>query len=109
MTADSVSSNFTLGNVQAKIYRGQTQEEVAIALGSPNIITKGSSGHDTWIYDKVGSSIEYCNSSGGFWLVIVGTGRSTGVAESSQRTLTVVIKFDSRGEVDEVTYNSSKF
>lgn len=105
----AMSQNFTLGAVQMKIERGMSQGEVAEALGSPNIVTKDSEGNVTWVYDKVGSEVEYYDRGGGFWLVIVGSGGSHGGARTSQRTLTAVVKFNSYNRVDNVTYHSSQF
>ncbi len=103
------AKNFTLGAVQMKIERGMSQGAVAEALGSPNIVTKDSEGRVTWIYDKIGTDVEYYDSGGGFWLVITGAGGSRGGTRTSQRTLTAVIKFDANQKVENVTYHSSKF
>ncbi len=102
-------SQFTLGQVQLKVRKGMSQTEVAQALGSPNIVTQDGNGQQAWVYDKMSQSVEYYNSQGGFWLVIVGGGGSKGAATTSQNTLTVVIKFDSQGRVDNVTYHSSRY
>ena len=56
-------TTMTLGVAQKSIKIGTTQDEVAMALGSPNIITVDSEGYDTWIYDKVSSVATY-NSEG---------------------------------------------
>ena len=105
----SQNDQFTLGQVQMKIEKGMSQTEVAQLLGAPNIVTQDSDGRQAWVYDKMGSSVEYYNRSGGFWLVIVGTGGSRGGATTSQKTLTVVIKFDKNNEVSNVTYHSSHY
>lgn len=102
-------SQFTLGQVQLKIKKGMSQTAVAQALGAPNIVTKDSDGQEAWVYDKMSTSVEYYNSSGGFWLVIVGGDGSRGAATQNQNTLTVVIKFDERGNVQNVTYHSSRY
>ena len=105
----ATSQNFTLGAVQMKIHRGMSQTDVAQALGSPNIVTQDSEGSVAWVYDKVGTEVEYYDRGGGFWLVIVGAGGSHGGTKTSQRTLTAVVKFDSHRRVENVTYHSSKF
>ncbi|MCH9634523.1 MAG: hypothetical protein S4CHLAM7_12760 [Chlamydiae bacterium] len=102
-------SRFTLGEVQLKIKKGMSQAEVAKALGSPNIVTKDSDGQEAWVYDKMSRSVEYYDSSGGFWVLIVGGGGTRGGATTTQDTLTVVIKFNDRDRVDNVTYHSSRF
>lgn len=115
----------TLGLVQKEIKIGTSQDEVAIALGSPNIVTKDSDGKDTWIYDKVSSIVSY-NSSGfgvgggslgggsvgnGILGGIVGInfGKNRGGAETTQKTLTVVIKFNGKNQVESFTYHMTKF
>jgi outer membrane protein assembly factor BamE (lipoprotein component of BamABCDE complex) len=99
----------TVGLVQRDIKVGMSQADVAEALGSPNIVTKDSDEKETWIYDKIASSASY-SQHGGYWtLVLVGGSWGSGRSESSQRTLTVVIKFDKAGRVHKVTYHSTKF
>ena len=115
----------TLGIVQAKITRGMSQAEVAEALGSPNIVTKDEGGSDTWIYDKIATEASYSNDSAG-GMGLLGAGgepgsslilggllgsysRNAGASASTQRTLTVVIKFDQKNRVKDFSYHSSKF
>ena len=43
------SNDLTLGAVQSKIYKGQSQSEVMDVLGSPNIVTKDTQGSLTVI------------------------------------------------------------
>jgi len=102
----------TLGTAQREIRVGMSQPEVATSLGSPNIVTKDSDGKETWIYDKVASEASYSTSSSGTGLLLVLFGyghQSSGAASSTQRTLTVVIKFDQQSRVESMTYHSTKF
>lgn len=103
------AQNFTLGSVQMRVQRGMSQGEVAEALGAPNIVTKDTKGVTTWIYDKIGTDVEYFDRGGGFWLVIVGAGGSRGHTTTRQRTLTAVVKFDTNDKVQNLTYHSSKY
>lgn len=100
---------FTLGNVQRKIAKGNSQADVASSLGSPNIVTRDSSGREAWVYDKVARDVSYSRDNGGVWLILGAYSKEAGAVRSSQRTLTVVIKFDDKGLVDDVTYHSSQF
>ena len=123
---------FTLGVVQKYVHNGMSQDEVAIALGSPNIVTQDASGHETWIYDKMSSSvtgrdktesaledataIRYSWHALGTFLTLGLINRGTkpelrDVAQvvSSQNTLTIVIKFDKNNCVESYSYHSSKF
>ncbi len=112
--------------VQREIRVGMSQADVAAALGSPNIVTKDSSAAQTWIYDKIATEASYSNDSGGIGgsvgaggmpggrsLVLGGIGgshrRSAGATATTQRTLTVIIKFDDAGLVTDFSYHSSRF
>ena len=100
---------FTLGRVQKEVRKGMAQSEVAQALGSPNIVTREENGGDTWIYDKIATEASYSSDSGGIWLLIAGYNKDAGASATTQKTLTVVIKFDPRGRVANFTYHSTKF
>lgn len=123
---------FTLGLVQKNIKIGASQDEVAVSLGSPNIVTQDAEGKETWIYDKVSSSITDRNKNESyvenamdaryFWhgiLTFVTLGlinkdvkpelKDVAQVVSSQKTLTVVVKFDKSNKVESFTYHMSKF
>ena len=99
----------TLGLVQKEIRSGMLQEDVAVALGSPNIVTKDQEGHETWIYDKIASEVSFSQDGGGVWLLLGGYHKEAGARGSTQKTLTVVIKFDALSQVEKVSYHSTKF
>lgn len=99
----------TLGVVQRDLRKGMSQADVATALGSPNIVTKDSEGKETWVYDKIASEASYSNGGHYLTLVLFGTAGSSGASSHTQRTLTVVIKFDDRSMVDSFAYHSSRF
>lgn len=102
----------TVGVVQKEIRKGMSQADVATALGSPNIVTKDSEGNETWIYDKIASQVSYSKDSGGTGLIINlfgGYNREAGAVSTTQKTLTVVIKYDVNGLVDTFSYHASKF
>ena len=118
----SQEREMTLGIVQKDIHVGMSQADVATALGSPNIVSKDSEGNDTWIYDKIATEVSYSKDSGGAgggvggglgnWGIIFGGGsysKSAGAAAQTQKTLTVVIKFDEKQLVKTLSYHSSKF
>ena len=117
--------DMTLGVVQKEIRIGMPQSDVAAALGSPNIVTRDSANTETWIYDKIATEVSYSRDAGGVGIfgILLGAGSSlvggggasgsynkeAGAASSTQRTLTVVIKFDSKSQVESVRYHASKF
>lgn len=99
----------TVGVVQKEIHAGMTQDAVAAALGAPNIVTRDANGRDTWIYDKVASEASYSQSSQYGTVLLLGGGSAAGATASTQRTLTVIIKFTPASTVDTFTYHASKF
>lgn len=99
----------TLGIVQKEIHRGLSQADVAEALGSPNIVTKDSAGHETWVYDKMAAEASYSNSSAYGSVLVVGVARNAGASATTQRTLTVLIKFGDDGKVESFSYHASQF
>jgi outer membrane protein assembly factor BamE (lipoprotein component of BamABCDE complex) len=99
----------TVGIVQKEIRKGLSQPDVAEALGSPNIVTRDSDGRETWIYDKMATEASYSSSEGYGTILLLGFSRSAGAASSTQRTLTVIIKFDQAQLVDTFSYHASKF
>jgi len=105
----STEREMTLGVVQKEIRPGMSQADVAIALGSPNIVTKDGDGHETWIYDKIATEASYSNDSGGVFLILGGYNKSAGASSTTQKTLTVVLKFDDAQKVTTVSYHASKF
>ena len=114
----------TVGVVQKEIRVGMSQADVATALGSPNIVSRDSSGIETWIYDKIATEASYSRDSGnvgglagaggiaGSTLLLGGlTGsysREGGASSTTQKTLTVIIKFK-ESKVDTFSYHASKF
>jgi outer membrane protein assembly factor BamE (lipoprotein component of BamABCDE complex) len=115
----------TVGIVQKEIRVGMSQADVATALGSPNIVTKDGNDKETWVYDKIATEASYSNSSSsvgggvgagglaGTALILGGVGGSysqnAGASSSTQKTLTVVIKFSKNTRVESFSYHTSKF
>jgi outer membrane protein assembly factor BamE (lipoprotein component of BamABCDE complex) len=83
--------------------------QVAEVLGSPNIVSTDENRLEVWIYDKIATDVSYSNNDGGVWLVIAGVSGSSGASSTSQRTLTIVIKFDQDKKVRDFAYHSSSF
>lgn len=107
--SSSREREMTVGIVQREIRKGMSGAEVAEALGSPNIVTKDADDKETWVYDKIATEASYSQSQSAIFLVLGGMSQQSGAASVTQRTLTVVIKFDTAGKVESFTYHSSKF
>jgi outer membrane protein assembly factor BamE (lipoprotein component of BamABCDE complex) len=115
----------TAGIVQREIRKGMSQGDVAMQIGSPNIVSKDSSGQETWIYDRVATEASYSHSqstAGGLGGLAADVGSvlllglangsyntQSGASAVTQKTLTVVIKYDQNGRVDSATYHSVRF
>jgi hypothetical protein len=107
----------TVGTVQREIKLRMSGAEVATVLGSPNIVTTDSERRETWVYDKISTEVAYSKSGGAvvglvFSSFAGGSGggyAKAGAKSTSQRTLTVVIKFDDVGLVRDFSYHASRF
>lgn len=86
--------------------------EVAQVLGSPNIVTTDEQRRESWVYDKISTERVYSQSSGGAGFIpalIIAGGSSAGASSTSQRTFTVIIKFDADRKVRDYAYHTSRF
>lgn len=99
----------TVGVVQKEIKTGMSQADVATVLGSPNIVTRDSNGRETWVYDKIASEALRSESSAYGTLILVGAFGSSGAVSTTQKTLTVIIKFNENTNVESFSYHASKF
>ena len=114
---DDAAGRVTVGTVQREIRVGMPTAEVAAILGAPNIVSTDAERREVWIWDKVSREVSYSSSSGVVaGLVIGGSGggvgggsRDAGASRSSQRTLTVIVKFDDDGLVRDFSYRTSTF
>ena len=118
---DDTGEKVTVGKVQAEIKVGMSGAEVVSILGSPNIVTTDENRQEAWVYDKFATESAYSTSSGGVSvLVLAGIGNvlggaapstssSAGATSKTQRTLTIVIKFDKNKKVRDFAYHSSSF
>jgi outer membrane protein assembly factor BamE (lipoprotein component of BamABCDE complex) len=111
------TDRLTVGTVQREIQMGMSAADVAATLGSPNIVTTDDERQETWIYDKISSDVTYSRSSGTIVGLIFGSSgggagvgsTNAGSTSSSQRTLTVIIKFDDNNQVRDFSYHTSRF
>ena len=105
--------NLTLGVVQRKIDVGMSTADVIEALGSPNIISTDGQRREVWVYDKISTSTasKSIKKNGGLTLLLLGAsaGSSENERETSQKNLTVIIKFDKESLVRDFSYRQSTF
>jgi outer membrane protein assembly factor BamE (lipoprotein component of BamABCDE complex) len=106
---DDSADRMTVGKVQKEIRVGMSGADVAQALGSPNIVSTDEERREVWIYDKIATDRAQSSSSGGVNVLVLGASSSAGASSTSQRTLTVIIKFDNGGRVRDFAYHTSRF
>ena len=106
----AANDRVTLGTVQREIHIGMSGADVVAALGSPNMVTSDERRRETWVYDKLSTQTVYSSSSGGenalFLAFVVG---KAGAVQTTQKTLTVIVKFDESSRVRDFSYRSSSF
>ena len=110
--ADDVNQGgdkLTVGTVQKEIRVGMSGADVAAVLGSPNIVTTDEFRREVWVYDKMSRTTAYSSSQGGATILVLGFASSAGASSTSQKTLTVIIKFDENKRVRDFAYHSSSF
>jgi len=122
---DDSADRITAGKVQREIRVGMTNAQVVEVLGSPNMVTTDEKRREVWVYDKVATEHAYSSSSGGVSALILGgyvggsgagggaVGPSyssgAGASSSTQRTLTIIIKFDEENRVRDFAYRQTSF
>ena len=116
----------TVGKVQREIRVGMSGGEVAGVLGAPNIVSTDEQSREVWVYDRIATDRVYSHSSGGVAALVLGGGivgdsgiaggavgpyygSAAGASSTSQRTLTIIIKFDESKKVRDFAYHSSSF
>lgn len=86
-----------------------SQSEVAEALGSPNIVTTDAEGNETWVYDKIATNVKTTNNNSFVFLIFLGGSKNSIEKDQSQKTLTVLVKFDKDKKVKDVKYHVTNF
>lgn len=123
--AQGTDDKLTVGTVQREIRVGMTSAEVVQVLGAPNLVSTDENRRENWVYDKISTETIYSSSSGGVNALVlgggligsaaagggVGAGYSSGAGanSTSQRTLTIIIKYDENSRVRDFSYRSSSF
>ncbi len=121
------TERISVGTVQKEIRVGMSGADVVSVLGSPNMVTTDGERRETWVYDKIATERVYSTSSSnaggalggastggssagaGVLGLIFGGSSDSGAASTSQRTLTIIIKFDNNGLVRDFSYRQSSF
>ena len=111
----------TVGTVQKDIHKGMSGAAVLECIGSPNVVSTDEAGREVWVYDKFATDVVSSHSSwsifgigggagsGGAGAAGLGSRGGSGASSQSQRTLTIVIKFDEARQVRDFAYHASRF
>lgn len=99
----------TVGTVQKEIRVGMSGSDVVTVLGSPNLVTTDEQRRETWVYDRMSTTVSYQQREGIAFLLIGSGAAAVGTASTTQRTLTVIIKFDEKHAVRDFAYHASSF
>jgi outer membrane protein assembly factor BamE (lipoprotein component of BamABCDE complex) len=105
--AKGEGDNLSIAKVQREIKIGMSSADVVLVLGSPNMVTTDDKRRESWVYDKVSTEGMASTSSGTRFLWLPADNKAA--VSRSQKTLTIVIKFDEKGMVRDFAYNTSKF
>jgi len=105
--AKGEGDNLSIAKVQKEIRVGMSSTDVVSILGSPNMVTTDEKRRESWVYDKVSTEGMASTSKGTGFLWFPADRNAT--ASRTQKTLTIVIKFDEKGMVRDFAYNTSKF
>src|SRR5258708_39981722 len=99
----------TVGTVQREIKVGMPGADVVAALGAPNVVTSDELRRENWVYDRMSTVSTRSSSAAGAWILILNADQSASARSTSQRTLTIVIKFDENKLVRDFAYRQSSF
>src|SRR3978361_821090 len=102
--AQDAGSKVTLGTVQREIRVGLSTADVVGVLGSPNMVTTDEQRRETWVWDKVSTETMATSSAGGATILLLGVSGGSAVHSTSQRTLTIIVKFDLASRVRDFSY-----
>ena len=105
--AEEQGDTLSVAKVQREIEIGMSSTDVVTILGSPNMVTTDDQRRESWVYDKVATEA-MATTSRGFAFFLVPEDRRAAVS-STQKTLTIVIKFDKDGKVRDYAYHQTKF
>jgi outer membrane protein assembly factor BamE (lipoprotein component of BamABCDE complex) len=119
---DNSQNTLTHGMAQMTLHVGlTTQAEVLETFGAPNITTLDGQGQEVWVYDRQATVSSVGTSGFSIGMLLGGAGSAVGGvgglgfgssksrASSTQRTMTLIIKFGSDKKVSDFRSRSSSF
>jgi outer membrane protein assembly factor BamE (lipoprotein component of BamABCDE complex) len=86
-----------------------TQAEVLEAFGSPNIVTMDGQRNEVWSYQRH-ATVSQASGGSNYWtIVLFGGGQYAEGFQQTQRTITLIIKFDDNKTVSDFRSRTSDF
>ena len=104
---DDSGDRITVGKVQREVKIGMPSSAIVEILGSPNVVMTDEKRREVWVYDKIASDRIASSSASSIFLFFGDQGQAA--SSSSQRTLTIIIKFDGSSLVRDFEYHTSRF
>lgn len=108
-TAQNSDAHLTLGTIESQLHKGMTNASVIEIFGPPNIVTSDEQHREVWVYDRISTMRTRSNSGGWATILILGLGNKAHTSSTSQRTLTLIVKFDADKKVRDYSYRYSNF
>lgn len=107
---DQRNSPLTSGNVSMNLVVGQTtQAQVLEVFGAPNIVTLDGARNEVWSYQRHATVAQASGGSNYWTIVLFGGGQYAEGFQQTQRTITLIIKFDSNKVVSDFRSRTSDF
>lgn len=107
---DQRNSSLTSGNVSMNLKVGETtQAQVLEVFGAPNIVTMDGARNTVWSYQRH-ATVAQASGSSNYWTIVLtgGASQAAGFSET-QRTITLIIKFDGSNVVSDFRSRTSDF
>lgn len=105
----NVDKKISVAKAQKDLKIGMSSAEVIQIMGSPNVISTDEERREVWVYDKISTQNAYKGVDGGLSIIIAGFSGNSGSSVKSQRTLTIIVKFDKQNKVRDIAYHTSSF
>ena len=119
--SNAASDRLNVGTGQEQSRTGMSGAQGMRTLGAPNIVTTDEARREVWVYDKIATEVVQSGSAiqftplglltGGSGLIggALGVGQTASASARSDRTLTVIIKFDENKRVRDFAYRATQF
>jgi len=109
----NAEEELTVGTAQREIRTGMSGADVISVLGSPNLVSTDAERREVWAYDRISTQVVQTDLRAGVWVLggsaLGGASGGQKTDTTTQRTLTIVVRFDHESRVRDFAYHSSRF